>query len=535
MQNITLSNYQQNIINHVATSNNNLIVNALAGSGKTFTLVLAVLEYLKNHPRAKVAMSAFNKSIADELNNKIKDVRVLCRTSHSIGLLAIRNYLKLNGGNLPLVINDKYYHYKVLYNISDYSEIIDEETENKIKFDFISNVDQLLNLCRVNLIKANEVERITDLAKEFNITPIADEVHVVRVLLRDAYEMRIEKNVKEIKGRSSKVHPKAYVIDYVDMLTFGATHAKWCTKYDLFCGDECQDFNKAQHELIFNSLNKDGKIVVIGDPHQAINGFAGAMNDSFEQLASHCEMLPLSVNYRCGKSIIAKAQEIVMDIMAHENACEGEVIYSNDLKGVKDGDFILCRTKAPLVRVAMKFLRVGRTANVLGMDLASNLKSLIRQAVGTSKASVNLSTTILMDKLNELKDKTQNDILNRGYKGNIVNHPTMIELADKIECIDNISLECTNIAETFEKIDVLFTAERKANSITLMTCHKSKGLENDNVHIILPNKLPLTWDGQLDWQYQQEKNLEYVAYTRAKKCLNIIEGDYEALAQMDVE
>ena len=533
MKKITLSVYQQNIINHVATSANNLIVNALAGSGKTFTLVLAVVEYLKSHPYAKVAMCAFNKSIADELNNKIKDARVLCRTSHSIGLLAIRNYLKLNGGNLPLIINNQYFHFKVLYNLSDYSEIIDETTDNKIKFDFIGNVDQLLNLCRVNLIKADEVERITDLATEFNITPIADEVYTVRKLLRDAYEMRIEKNVKEVKGRYSKVHPKAYVIDYTDMLTFGATHPNWCAKFDLFCGDECQDFNKAQHELIANSLNKGGKMVVIGDPHQAINGFAGAMNDSFDRLAENCEMLPLSVNYRCGKSILAKAQEIVADILPHEGAIEGEVTRSNDLKCVKDGDFILCRTKAPLVRTAMKFLRVGRTANVLGTDLASNLKSLIRQAVGTK--CMDLSTTILMDKLNELKDKTQNDILNRGYKGKICDHPTLIELNDKIECIDNISLECTNISETFAKIDTLFTAERKANAITLMTAHKSKGLENDNVHIILPNKLPLTWEGQLDWQYQQEKNLEYVAYTRAKKCLNIIDGDYEALVNMDVE
>lgn len=533
--NTNLSIYQLAIINHVANNSNNLIGNAFAGCGKTFTLTLAVAEYLKKHPNAKVAMSAFNVDIAKELDKKMHDSRVLCRTSHSIGLMAIRNYLNVKGEKLPLVTNNKYFHFKVLYNLSDYSKVLDEETANKEKFDFVGNVDKLLTLCRLNLIKADEVTRIREIIDTFKIGEVADEVFAVRKLLENAYELRIEKNVKEVKGRMTKVHPKAYVIDYADMLTFGATHAEWCNKYDLFCADECQDFNKAQHELLFNSIAKGGKFVVIGDPHQAINGFCGAMNDSFEKLAEKCEELPLSVNYRCGNAIIKKAQEIVPNIMAHEGAIEGEVITSYDLKGVKDGDFILCRTKAPLVRVAMKFLRIGRTANVLGADIASNLKGLIRQAVGSSKASLNLTTTILMDKLQELKDKTQTDIINHGFRGNINEHPTLIELNDKVECIDNISLDCTTINDVFAKIDTLFTRESKEHAITLMTCHKSKGLENDNVHIILPHKLPLTWDGQLDWQYQQEKNLEYVAYTRAKKCLNIIEGDYSDLANMDVE
>ena len=165
----------------------------------------------------------------------------------------------------------------------------------------------------------------------------------------------------------------------------------------------------------------------------------------------------------------------------------------------------------------------------------ANLKGLVRQAVGSSKTIQSLSTTILMDKLNELRENTQNQILNKGYKGNITEHPTLVELCDKIECLDNIALECFTIADVFAKIDYLFTEERKANAITLMTAHKSKGLENDNVFIILPEKLPLTWDGQTEWQLQQEKNLEYVAYTRAKKALHIVRGDYEDLVKMDVE
>ena len=532
MANFQLSQYQQNIINHVCNSRNNLLVDAKAGSGKTSTALIAVKEFLHTNPRAEVIISAFNRSIANEIKVKMNGyTHVNVCTSHSLGLKAIRKYIRIKGENIPLVVNDKVLHFKLLYNLKDYSKIIDEETENNSKWDFINNVDKVLNLCRVNLIKADEVERINEIIETFGIVCVADEVSAVRKFLETAYELRVEKNVKEVYGRTTKIHPRAYVIDYCDMLTFGATHADFCESVDLFVGDECQDFNFAQHNLIFNSLSENGKWLLIGDPKQAINGFCGAMNDSFDRLAEvpNTDMLPLSVNYRCGKEIIAKAQEIVCDIEAHENAIDGEVNEVTDLAKIQPKDFILCRTKAPLVRIAMNLIKNNKTAFVLGKDIANGLKALIRQ----TKLRNSDSTTLLMDKLNEILEATKTEVINKGYKGDLEENPTLIELTDKVACLDAISLPCTNISETLDRIATLFSEDAKANAILCMTAHKSKGLEADNVFIVLPNKLPLTWKGQLDWQFQQEKNLEYVAYTRAKKSLNIVTN--EDLGGMDVE
>jgi superfamily I DNA/RNA helicase len=68
----------------------------------------------------------------------------------------------------------------------------------------------------------------------------------------------------------------------------------------------------------------------------------------------------------------------------------------------------------------------------------------------------------------------------------------------------------------------------------LSTAHKSKGLESNRVLILLPNKLPLTWVNQLDWQLKQELNLKYVALTRARKELVFIDLDEQSLLKANI-
>mgnify|MGYP001767810332 CR=1 FL=1 len=69
-----------------------------------------------------------------------------------------------------------------------------------------------------------------------------------------------------------------------------------------------------------------------------------------------------------------------------------------------------------------------------------------------------------------------------------------------------------NIVDLKFKIRTIFTDE--IQGIVLSTVHKVKGLEADRVFIVRPDLLPM--QNTKSWQYIQEKNLEYVAYTRAK-------------------
>lgn len=80
----------------------------------------------------------------------------------------------------------------------------------------------------------------------------------------------------------------------------------------------------------------------------------------------------------------------------------------------------------------------------------------------------------------------------------------------------------------------MFTDEKVENAVMLSTAHKSKGLEANRVLILLPNKLPLTWQNQLDWQLKQELNLKYVTLTRARKELVFIDLDEQSLLKATI-
>ena len=51
--------------------------------------------------------------------------------------------------------------------------------------------------------------------------------------------------------------------------------------------------------------------------------------------------------------------------------------------------------------------------------------------------------------------------------------------------------------------------------IMLSTIHKSKGLENERIFFICPELIPSRF-ATTEWMFEQEKNLYYVAVTRAK-------------------
>ena len=122
-----------------------------------------------------------------------------------------------------------------------------------------------------------------------------------------------------------------------------------------------------------------GRFIAVGDPAQAIYGFAGADSDSFKKLTEiqNTTQLPLSVCYRCGKNIISKAQTIIEHILPFEGAKEGKVDYDLNLSHINNADMVLCRQTYPLVRLCLKMLSQGRKARILGGDIGRSLIKMV--------------------------------------------------------------------------------------------------------------------------------------------------------------
>jgi superfamily I DNA/RNA helicase len=101
-------------------------------------------------------------------------------------------------------------------------------------------------------------------------------------------------------------------------------------------------------------------------------------------------------------------------------------------------------------------------------------------------------------------------------------------LAEQIEDrAGAISMLANSLPEDERMIDGLVSViaslfSQDNHRLTLCTVHKAKGLEANRVFWLNRSACPSRWARQ-DWQKTQENNLMYVAITRAKRELVIIE------------
>ena len=510
------SQYQLDIFNEIENGHTNIAINAVAGSGKTTTIVSACKRLKENESNVKFL--AFNKLIADELKEKLNGYADVS-TLHAFGFSILKRlYNCREYGQFVKVNTWKYMNY-VRENVYSLSNIITPTTPPQRVFGFCCNVQRIFDLARVNLIKYNkrDLSKLRKLCDEHNLLTLYDEVEVCNELLRKAYTM-----------------PNDLVIDYVDMIVLPLEHEDMIPTFKYVFIDECQDLNKAQRKLMLCAA-RNGRFIAVGDRNQAINGFAGADCNSFDKIASvpNTIELPLSVNYRCGSNMVSLAQTLVPQIQPHKGAIKGEISHVNELTKdlFKENDMVLCRTTAPLVVLCMKLIQGGVTAVVKGKDIAQDLQMLVDNANTTSIMQV---LAYLDNEKNKLIATIRSD--RKCSESDARQTQKFINLEDRCKCIENIcrySLKDT--AELKDYINQLFSDENIDNAVTLSTVHKSKGLEANRVLILLPNKLPLTWQQQLDWQFKQELNLKYVAITRARKELVFIDVDETSLIKQIVK
>src|SRR5690606_38823293 len=134
----------------------------------------------------------------------------------------------------------------------------------------------------------------------------------------------------------------------------------WMFQYDYVIVDEIQDLNRAQQKIIEKIMMRDkitkkttGRFIGVGDPDQAIYGFTGVSDKSFDWFVKmqNVQILPLTYTFRCARNIVEHAQKIVPQIKHLEGAPDGIVRDGSVLDEPVDGDFVLCRITSPLVKL----------------------------------------------------------------------------------------------------------------------------------------------------------------------------------------
>ncbi len=531
----TASNYQIKIFEAiegaVATiinggSPRSIIIDAKPGSGKTTTGVAATRLI---PAELSILFVAFNTKIVTELTTRLP-IGVPAKTFHAFWLRQWGQHC-YNMHRQSAQIND----FKVKNAVEKHLGI--SRFQRKSKKTSPEQSDKMKNLRET----AEDVCFLVEKAKIFGVVPRgyphAESVTAFRddnyfwgyicdyfnyEIAPDEFEDTVE-IAREIlwQGLDNELE-----IDFNDMLYLPASKKINGEQYQIVMVDEAQDLNHIQRYLLSRMVEPNGMIVAIGDRRQSIYSFRGADADSMDNIKTefNCLEYPLSISYRCPKSVVALARQIYNEIEAHPDAKEGSVEYPETFKidNFKPGHLIICRNNAPTVGLAYKLIKNRIPAKILGRDIGNGLIKLIR------KLDVNDSLVELMGRVVNWREH-QLELAERKDPDDVRSKDA---IRDKYECISVLATnpDITTVTGLLGAIDQMFAnaAEEKEavspSRVTLSTIHKIKGLEADTVFILDPHLINPPWI-RGDWQIVQETNLRFVGITRSKDRLVFITSD----------
>jgi DNA helicase-2/ATP-dependent DNA helicase PcrA len=243
---------------------------------------------------------------------------------------------------------------------------------------------------------------------------------------------------------------------------------------------------------------------------------------------------------RTPTGILELARALVPHIEAAPGAIEGEIhnVDPDDTTHLKPGDMVLSRRTAPLISLAFRLIARDVPCIVRGRDIGKGLITLVDDLKANGPVEL----------IERLKDWQEAQL--QKLERQDAPESALQAVNDRAACLIELAAAAATISALRERIDALFSdAKGVAGKVLLSSIHRAKGLEADRVTIIdtrcLPlilcchecrgvGKAPLAGGGFADsecrkcggsgtrsrpWEIQQERNLAYVAVTRAKKSL----------------
>lgn len=503
-----ITSEQQAIVNYVRAGKGDLLIEAVAGSGKTF----ALLKALEVIPQRSVLICAFNRKIADELKARApKPPRgsvFHVQTFHSIGKsILTRHYPKLrfDRNGTENIINKTLGERTLPYPM------------RRAAVKLLRQYKELDVSDGVSLGDLDDIEQVGHTHECFGELRDGPIVDVCSIVL-SAYELSHRPNELD-------------TIDFCDMIwmpiALGLTPP---SRYQAIVVDEWQDISEPQLELIRRMrAPKGGRLIMAGDGRQALYGYRGAVAAVVRNVMTNeqnAKTLSLTISFRCSKAVLRAASELVSGIRAPDDALDG----TETSVGLCDvprmiirrpsdtlHTFILSRTNAALLDTALYLWREGvRFQLNAGQEMMAPLFTLLDvldlrtpdlfrvslfkwHTEQVAKAEISAVALELVERLNEQRAMLLSAV-----------HYT----------------QPNGLRRLFQSI-----LEPGKTGVLLSTVHKVKGLEADRVFLLrqtFRRHQYSTWkdaDNELDQiriqrtPTEEDLNIEYVAITRSKEHL----------------
>lgn len=552
---------QQVIFDFVKLAQGHGIIDAVAGSGKTTTIIESA-SFLPNG--SDILFCAFNRSIRKEIQLRFAQKRfdhVDVKTIHALGydILRSNSYARkyiIDESKVSKLIGKLMYRNlkPILKRLMELNQIpIDpedksEEREQKnFTFAFKRILDNIFQKYRSTLAHPS-LEEFEELVLHFGIF---NEIDTQREHFKKEVQQYFEAN-NILLQESNKAATKENIIDFTDMLYLPKSlDLRPSKKYDFLFLDECQDLSKAQLAIVLKYIKGNGRILAVGDPKQSIYGFTGADAKSFInikevlQKLQHAKVgvdlqnLSLSSCFRCPDEVIELAKVYRDDIKPFQSK-KGEVIHLNHeqvLDYLKPKDLVICRVKAPIASLMFELIVQNIEVDVHEDEIKDFIYDL-RKLFSNDELKQNNIFKNSYDFFDKVTDrniyfikKEANKIGLQSLKEEYIETETNY-VKNRMDFIKNqltIHMDVSTINDLLNKIKKMMSGGE--NAIKLSTIHRAKGLENERVFILGYDLLPLKRRDQKEWEMTQESNLKYVALTRTKHTLFLVKSPKDDLDQ----
>ncbi|XP_054043216.1 F-box DNA helicase 1 isoform X1 [Rissa tridactyla] len=493
---VKLTHEQQRILNHKIEHGQIVKIMAFAGTGKTSTLV----KYAEKFADLNFLYVTFNKAVA-ERGKSVFPRNVTCKTFHSLAFGSVGKHYK-EKGRLNFSKMSVYSISFLIQNREGQSLFVRGKTVSQTLENFFASSDD--EICEEHApiwFKNTHGERklVSQEEKRINVEEAKEIWH----------------NMKKLDGDIEK----KYKITCDGYLKLWQLSKPQLLGYDAIFVDEAQDCTPAIVDIV---LSQKCGIILVGDPHQQIYTFRGAVNTLYS--VPHTHVYYLTQSFRFGPEI-AYVGATILDVckkIRNKTLVGGN--QKGDVRGSMEGKItVLSRSNFNVFEDAVKL--TGR-------------ERLIKIHVIGGLARFGLSRIYDIWKLSQPADerKKANLVINDSFIKRWEETQGFFGLKEYAERIDDKDLEVKiaivekykeRIPELVQKIESSHVSQEAMADYLIGTVHQAKGLEFDMVLVADDFvKVPcLSGDYQRRTNFsigmypEDEWNLLYVAVTRAKKCL----------------
>ncbi|BDP44536.1 hypothetical protein DAETH_45050 (plasmid) [Deinococcus aetherius] len=492
------SEYQQRIFDFLEFEDGHGLVIAVAGSGKSTTLLESVKVIKRGDARARIAVLAFNRSIRHELETKLGEAGVDDVETATLNGFGMR------------VLNRR---------------------KRGIKVDQ-HKAAGMLNRAALDVLGTrltqDDLKRVRNLYEKFqsyvHCDP-SDPDHYAR--LARQYNVTDAEGLQPVVARALDLTVATYqaqnLISLDEQNYLPVRLNLPMQPYDFVFVDECQDLTQTQLELVRRAAGETGRLLFVGDPRQAIMGFRGADNNSVEnirRLPSPPRELKLTVSYRCPKSHVRRAQALMPAIEAAPHAREGEVFevgWAQAFGYVRERDLLFSRNNDLVDLIVLELLSRGLTLDYEGQAALRPDKSDQEEALESDSGRVRKVVTELRNLaagfVPASAPRARPPLGPRNKPLKVLPPWVLGRLHEQAQRWDG---------GEFRTFVEAVTAPDPRMGVRVSSAHQAKGLEADRVFVMgYPLFAKLRQDQQ-EWERQQEENLKYVALTRARETLYLV-------------